>query len=420
MRTPSRRWRIAIIVALASLVVVMAIVRWRARPAPPAPGAPVEVSVARAQSGPIAAEMRGVGAITAVREATLSAKIAGQIARMPLLKNRSVRAGEVLATLESSDLLAQRREAAAAMAEAEAALQAMAGGSIPASMAQDERVVADGRARLDNARRIYERRLQLYADGGISQKDLDASRLDVTTAENELRLAERTLQLRRSTLNATDEQGASARLAMARQRLAYADAQLGYATIRAPFAGIIIDQYQFQGDFITPGTNLLKIADLSRLIVKVAVSDVVANSIAQGDIARVTPSDEPASAIRASVRLVSRGEDPLSRTAEVWIELPGSNGGPRPGGSAEVVLEYGRKASAVTVPESAVVLDATTGNTGAVMVVTASGVASERKVTAGIRAAGRIEIISGIDAGDLVITEGNYGLPDGTKVSVRR
>src|SRR5437764_13108195 len=130
----------------------------------------VSVHVAKAEVGTIAQPVELVGTITARQEAAVSAKISGQIARMDLLKNRPVHAGDVLVQLEARDVAAQRAEAGAAVATARHAV-------VPAEAA------------LDNARRTYERRKDLYAKGGISKKDLESSQPDVTSAEGALKTA---------------------------------------------------------------------------------------------------------------------------------------------------------------------------------------------------------------------------------------
>jgi multidrug efflux pump subunit AcrA (membrane-fusion protein) len=71
---------------------------------------------------------------------------------------------------------------------------------------------------------------------------------------------------------------------------------------------------------------------------------------------------------------------------------------------------------AVVVPAAAVTLDASNADAGTVMVVDASSVARETKVTVGIRSGNQIEIKSGLEGGEQVVIEGNYALPDGTKV----
>ena len=67
---------------------------------------------------------------------------------------------------------------------------------------------------------------------------------------------------------------------------------------------------------------------------------------------------------------------------------------------------------------SAVTLDASNGNEGTVMVIDGANVAHETKVTIGIRTPDKMEIASGLQGGETVVIEGNYALPDGTKVEV--
>jgi multidrug efflux pump subunit AcrA (membrane-fusion protein) len=67
---------------------------------------------------------------------------------------------------------------------------------------------------------------------------------------------------------------------------------------------------------------------------------------------------------------------------------------------------------------SAVSLDATNASNGLVMIVDENSVAHEVKVTVGIHTRDRYQITSGLNGGETVVTEGNYALPDGTKVEV--
>jgi multidrug resistance efflux pump len=123
---------------------------------------------------------------------------------MALLKNKVVRAGEVIALLESRDLQAQRAEAVAALNEARANERSLVTGTIPKTNAEDQKALLDARAKVNNARATYERRRTAFRKGGISKKDLEASQLDLTTAEDELRLQEQTVSLRARSLNPND------------------------------------------------------------------------------------------------------------------------------------------------------------------------------------------------------------------------
>ncbi|MEK6372187.1 MAG: efflux RND transporter periplasmic adaptor subunit [Acidobacteriota bacterium] len=224
-------------------------------------------------------------------EATISPKVSAQIARMALLTNRVVSDGEVIAVLESRDLAAQRSEATAAVAEAQASMHSTAQGAVPLTNAQDSKAIRDAQAALDNARRIYDRRQTLYEQGGIAKKDLEASQLDLVRARDDLALAEANTTLHRGVTNPSDIRAAEARAAQAKHRLDTLDAQLGYTVIRAPFSGVVTQQFQYQGDFAVPGGRLVTIADPANLIAKMQVAEHTAARIKAGDAVRILPDD---------------------------------------------------------------------------------------------------------------------------------
>ncbi|HEV7860493.1 MAG TPA: efflux RND transporter periplasmic adaptor subunit [Pyrinomonadaceae bacterium] len=412
-----------IILAIALLVVALAAFWWwRSRKAPAAAEAAatpvVSVRVAKAERQQIAAQVSALGTIFPREQATVAAKVSAQIRQMPLLKNRVVRAGEVIATLESRDLQAQRDEAVAALNEALANARSLTTGTIPQTNAQDEKALRDARANVSNARNTYERRLALYNQGGISKKDLEASQLALTTAENDLRLAEQTISLRAKALNPNDRALAAARVQQAQQHVATLDAQLSYATVRAPLTGIVTEQFQFEGEFASAGGKLVNIADISEVTVKAPFADTVAAELKIGDAAMVLPTDTPGEQMTGQISLVSRASDPTNRTVEVWVTLGNGAGRLHANGAAQVIVNTKESGDAIVVPAPAVTLDASNANEGTLMVVDAASIAHETKVTVGIRTSDKVEITSGLQGGETVVIEGNYALPDETKVEV--
>jgi len=378
----------------------------------------VSVKVAKAEKGSIAAQVTAVGTIWPREKADVGAKISAQIRQMALLKNKVVHAGEVIAILESRDLQAQRAEAVAALNEARANERSVVTGTIPKTNAEDQKALSDARAKVNTARAIYQRRLGLYERGGISKKDLEASQLDLTTAEDELRLQEQTVALRARSLNPNDRALAAARTAQAQQHLATLDAQLGYATIRSPITGIVTDQFQYEGEFASAGGKLVTIADTSTVIVKAPFADTVAAQLKVADAAKVLPTDTSAEEMNGQITLLSRSSDPTSRTVEVWVTLGNGEGKLRANGAAEVTVFANSKNDAIIVPASAVTLETSNGNEGTVMVVDAQNVAHETKVTVGVRTPDKMEIVEGLQGGETVVVEGNYALLDGTKVEI--
>ncbi len=378
----------------------------------------VSVKVVKAERGEIAAQYSAVGTIWPREKADVSAKISAQIKQMALLKNKLVRAGEVIAVLESRDLRAQRAEAVAALNEARANERSLVTGTIPKTNAEDQKALADARAKVNTARATYERRRTLFERGGISKKDLEASQLELTTAEDELRLQEQTAALRSRSLNPNDRALAAARTAQAQQRVATLDAQLSYATIRSPITGIVTDQFQYEGEFASAGGKLVTIADSSTVIVKAPFPDTAVAELKTGDPATVLPTDSSAEEMHSQITLLSRSSDPANRTVEVWVTLGNSAGKLRPNGAAQVTVFANSKNDAIVLPASAVTLEASNATEGTVMVVDQENVAHETKVTTGIRTPDKIEIVEGLKGGETVVVEGNYALPDGTKVEI--
>ncbi|HMG74967.1 MAG TPA: efflux RND transporter periplasmic adaptor subunit [Pyrinomonadaceae bacterium] len=422
--TPRQRNLLIVFSSLALLVILLiVVVVWRRRSAAAADETEtpvVSVKVAKAEKDAIAAQIVAVGTIWPREKSDVGAKISAQIKQMALLKNKLVRAGEVIAVLESRDLQAQRAEAVAALNQERANERSVTTGTIPQTNAQDQKGLRDARAKAATARATYERRQVLYEKGGISKKDLEASQLDLATAENELRLAEQTITLRATSLNPNDRALAAARVAQAQQHLATLDAQLSYATIRAPITGIVTDQFQYEGEFAAAGGKLLTIADISEVIVKAPFADTVVSELKVGDPAAVLPTDTSSEEMKGRITLLSRSSDPTNRTVEVWVALANGAGKLRANGAAQVTISANSKSDAVVVPAAAVTLDASNANEGTVMVVDAASVAHETKVTVGIRTKDKIEIASGLQGGETVVIEGNFSLADGTKVEVAK
>ncbi len=413
---------IGVVAIIFFALVLLVIWRWRKSKSETEPEvtAVVSVKVVKVEKGSIAAPMVAVGTIWPREKADVGAKVSAQIKTMALLKNKFVRAGEVIAVLESRDLRAQRAEAAAALNQARAEERSLVTGTIPKTNAEDQKALNDARAKVNNARALYDRRLALYEKGGISKKDLEASQLDLTTAEDELRLQEQTVTLRARSLNPNDRALAAAKTAEAQQHLATLDAQLSYATIRSPISGIVTDQYQYQGEFASACGKLVTIADVSTVIVKAPFSDTVAGELKTGETASVVPTDTSAEEMRGQVTLLSRSSDPTNRTVEVWVTLANGAGRLRANGAAQVTIAANSKSDAMIVPASAVTLEASNANEGTVMVVDAQNVAHERKVTVGIRTNDKMEVVEGLQEGETVVIEGNFALPDGTKVEIAK
>jgi len=380
----------------------------------------VSVKVAKAEKDSISSEVSAPGTVAPAEQSTVSSTISAQIIQMQILKNALVRKGDVLAVLASQDLRAQRDEAQHALDEARLNLETIDKVTIPQASAQTEHDLSDAKANMDNARATYERRLDLYHKNGISLKELEASQLAYTNAQNAYRLAERNAALNRTAVNPNSRAIAQAKVKEAQDHLNAIQVQANFAQIKAPITGIVTDQFQFQGEFASTGGKLLTISDISEVIVKAQFADTVIESLKVGDAVSVYPENAPDERMTGKVTLISRSSDPQNRSVEVWARFGNPQGLLIAGGAARFVVTNETVDDAVVIPLSAVTLEAANADEGSVMVVGDDSVAHETKVKIGIRQGDKVQITEGLNGGETVVVEGNYALPDGTKVEISK
>ena len=376
----------------------------------------VSVAVETVKTDTISADAIAVGTISPLNQAVVSSSVSGLIVEMPLFRNQLVSKNQIIARIDTRDLQAQRAEAVSALDEAKLNLQTLQKSTIPAAVAQNRKDLQDAQAAVDNAAALVGRRKSLYDRGGIALKDLQDAELTLANARNSLQLAEKSISLRQTAISPLDTQTSQVKINQAQDRIKTLDAQISLGTIRAPLTGFVIDQTQFQGEYATNGGKLLTITDTSSVVVKANFPDTLIPDIRVGDAVTVFPADIPGEQMGGKVSLISRSTDVQNRSVEVWINLGNGAGRLRINSAAEIHIATKTQNAALVVPIAAVTLDAANGNTGTVMTVDADNVAHETKVTVGLKTKDEIQITDGLQAGDKIVTEGNYNLPDGTKV----
>ena len=179
---------------------------------------------------------------------------------------------------------------------------------------------------------------------------------------------------------------------------------LDYVTMRAPIAGIVVMSNVVAGTAHKAGRTLLRIADLSRVWVEADSYEGELPLVKEGMPATVTLPYLPGEPFEGRVDYIYPYLDDTSRTGRLRLTLANPEGHLKPGMYAEVTLraDLGRR---LTVPEAAVII---AGELRVVFEDLGEGRLAPRKVQTGQRAGGFIEIIDGIEAGDRVVTSGNF------------
>jgi HlyD family secretion protein len=381
--------------------------------APPKPV--VAVKVAPVQTQDVQLSITEPATIFPREQASIAARITAPIRSLKVHKGDSVKAGEVLATLESRDVVAARGEAAAALADAEANLQKMSAGTLPTDIERGRGQLASAEAGLNQAQKIYDRRSELFKLGAIPGRDLLTSQTDLAKAQADYDVAKKSLELLKTQSGEKDIAIARAHVEQAKAHLAQADAQLAFTDLRSPLSGTVTDQFQYPGDMGQPGTPTFTVMDLSVVTARAQVPESQVGQVKIGQACSFTSSDATVSAGAGRVTVVNKAVDATRRTVEVWCEIQNQSAAVRGGVFGQATFVTGKVPAAVVVPLAAVQLKEGT-RSGTVMVVDAKNIAHQREVQAGETMGDVVRILEGVKPGEIVVTEGSYSLPDGTKV----
>ncbi|MBV9296309.1 MAG: efflux RND transporter periplasmic adaptor subunit, partial [Acidobacteriaceae bacterium] len=118
------------------------------------------------------------------------------------------------------------------------------------------------------------------------------------------------------------------------------------------------------------------------------------------------------------VTVVSPAVDPNTTTVEIWVEAPNSGERLKPGVTVQISINANEIENAIVVPAAALLSSEEGGDK--VMVAGPDSLAHERKIQVGVRSGDEVQILSGINAGDQVITDGALGLDDKAKIQITK
>ena len=365
----------------------------------------VEVKVAQAESRTADLTLRAPATIFPKEQANITPRMTGVIRELKVRKGDSVAAGALLATLESRDLAAQRDEAQAAIADAQANLDKVRRGTLPSDIERARGQVETTKAALNQAQKIYDRRKSLFDQGAIPGRDLLVSETELSTAKTNAEVAAKSIELLERQSGGQDIKIAEARVEQARSRLASMSAQLQYAEIRAPFAGAITEQFQYAGDLGQPANPVFTLVDLSSVSARSQVPEAEA---ARVKIGQACAFEDTA----GRVTVINRAVDSQRRTVEAWCEIGRPPLALRAGAFGTVSIQTGGQRDSILVPITALQLEEGTRK-GVVMIAGADKKAHKREVEVGEAVGEKRIVLSGLKAGERVIVEGAYELPDG-------
>ena len=341
--------------------------------APAAPGAapqqapqtpPPVVDVDTVRTAAIVETREAVGTVRAFESIVVTAKAPGTVQAITFEEGARVKAGDELLRLDADERRADIEQAVAEMRRAAAQ--------------RDET-----RVRLERA-----------------------TALRRTGAGTEAQVADLSAQL--ATLDSA--------IASAGARRKAAEARLDDLTIRAPFAGRLGSRAVSVGAYVSPGTRITTLDDLSRVRLDFSVPENILATLKVGRTVRALSAAFGERMFEGRVTLIDPRIDPVTRTAKLTAEFPNPDEALKPGMFLSVALEVTNKPNTVVVPEEAIVGE---GLRHLVFVVKDDRTIDRRVVRIGQRQSTVVEILDGVKPGETIVVRGVQRVRPGMTVAPR-
>jgi RND family efflux transporter MFP subunit len=363
----------------------------RARDVRVVPAAEVRVPRTVAVTGTLAAEDQVV----------LSLKVTGRLSDLMVDLGSPVRSGEMVARLDPTDFRLRLQQAEAALHQARVRLGLPPQGTDDRVEAERTALVRQARAVLDEARLNRERMVRLADQQLVARAQLDTAVAAEQVAEGRYQDSLEEVRNRQAVL------------AQRRSELELARQALADTVLTAPIDGMIRERRAAVGEYLAAGAPVATLVRIHPLRLVLAVPERSAIGIRVGQEVRIGLEGDPAT-YRGRVARLSPSIQEQSRTLTVEAEVPNERGALRPGAFARAEVVVAADQPAVFVPASAIVVFAGVEK----VLIVQEGRAVERRVQTGRRESGRIEIVSGLAAGERVIVEPG-SLVGGQRVTVR-
>ena len=348
-------------------------------------------------------------------EASIVPKISAPVEKFYVNRGSRVHAGQLLATLENKDLAANVEQTKGAYQQALATYATSTKVNLPAEIQAAQLNVQETRQAMQESQLVYQSRQRLFKAGAIARNLMEQSHVSYIQARNQYEIAVAKLKGLQAVGRSAALQSAQGQLASAKGQYEAALADLQYSEIRSPINGVVTDRPLYEGQMATAGTPLMTVMDLAHIIGRAYISPQQAALLAVGDPASIMPSAGQAD-VPAKVTVVSPALDPNSTTVQVWVEADNPREELKPGETVRVNMVARTVKGALVVPAESI-LTATDGTTS-VLVIGPDHVAHQINVKTGIRDGNDVQVLSGLQEGQQVVTTGAYSVPDGTKVRI--
>lgn len=340
--------------------------------------------------GTIVGEVMGTGTLEARVEARVSPKIAGRVVELLVDQGDRVSAGDLLVRLDDDELTQQ---------------VAIATANVDAASAAIVRLKTDkerAEAVYQQARKSHDRVQQLVGKNAASVEDEEKASEALSVAESGIARAEAAIAEGQKNLVAAEKTAQ------------YHSARLNDTEIRASFDGLVVKRSREPGDIVVPGSSILTIISTDELWISAWVDETEMSSLESGQPALVVFRSEPNKFRSGEVARLGREADRETREFIVDVKVLELPKNWAVGQRAETFIKVAQHDQALILPS--LWLINRNGATG--VFVNVNGVAVWRTLTLGVRSRESVEVLGGLEEGEVVISPENpaTNLTEGRRV----
>jgi HlyD family secretion protein len=365
------------------------------------------------QTQDLTVRIEASGSVIPISTVNVSPKSSGQLAALYVDQGDQVKAGQIVARMDSETPKAELAQAKAQLAQAEAGYEKVRTGRRSEEIGRARAQVAAAQAQADLNRERAERYRSLARKGAISQDQLDEVLSGDRSAHASLQKAQQQLQELTQGSRSEDIQSAAAQVAEAQAQVDLAQTQMDDTVIRAPFDGIVTQKYATVGAIVTPTTSASTTASatstsivalVSELEIKVNVPETDIAQVKNGQRVEIVADAYPDRTFEGRVRLIAP-EAVIEQNVtsfQVRVKLVSGQLQLRSGMNVDVTFIGEPVSNALVVPTVAIVTRQ--GKTG-VLVADEQGKEQFRTVTVGFTQDGQTLVLKGLRQGERVFID---------------
>ncbi|HZK40456.1 MAG TPA: efflux RND transporter periplasmic adaptor subunit [Atribacterota bacterium] len=375
----------------------------------------IPVRTALVEKGEVNSFLKVTGVVEANETVRVTSEMMGQAKEVKVKNGEEVKRGDILIALGDEQIKIQVAQAQATLDSIQASSDKIISGARPQVIKQAESALLQAKMNRDSVEENYLRMKKLFTEKAISEQQYEQAKNQYEIADVQYQSAQESYELVIEGAAEEDIKSVEAQVRQAKAALDMARYQLKNTQITAPISGKVTSISVSSGEMISPSVPLLSIIDVSRIFVKVGISEKDISKIEIGQKVDLGIDAFPEEKFQGEV--VSKGVavDQISKTLEVKIEILQPEVDIPVGIFARGDILVKTNQDALIVPSSAL----TRKQDGIYVYVVEEGRARQKEVVLGIIQGERIEVLDGLSEGEEIVVLGNQELQDGLKVDIQ-